>query len=186
MSIGGDDMSGRLLRSYRMVPDPSMTDSEFYHQQARELERVSRSGAKPNPNVGKVHVLENAMTRIGALCYIKEKSELQEKAAELFKATYESLYGAQPGIDMSNPIVDRTIIAHDAGMASRVDRADKMRKALDMLGRTAFNRVVASVCMGISFRHLHWRKRKEEVQALLDSLDAIAVIWKLGRKSDGA
>lgn len=160
------------IKSHRMVQDPSMSDAEYYHQRS----------IKTGPNVGKVLVEENPMSRIGALCYISHRAAVQEKAAEMFKAMYESLYGAQPAVDLANPIVDRTIIAHDSGMAARVDRSHRMDQALKTLGRTAFNRIVASVCMGISFRDYHWRKRKEEVQALLDSLDTLAEIWHLGRK----
>lgn len=149
-----------------------MSDAEYYHQRS----------IKPGPNVGKVLVEENPMSRIGALCYIGHRSAMQERAAEMFKALYESLYGAQPAMDLANPVVDRTIVAHDAGMASRVDRSDQMDKALKALGRASFNRIVASVCMGISFRDYHWRKRKEEVQALLDSLDDLASVWDLKTK----
>ena len=78
----------------RLVPDPLMTDSEFLHQ---------RQSNPTKPNIGRVWVQENAITRIGALCFIRRRLHHHEMAAERFKGIYESCYGSgTPAVDPSN------------------------------------------------------------------------------------
>jgi len=173
-------MSARLTP--RMVPDPSMTDAEFYHQQGREIDRVSRTGAKPNPNVGKVHVMENAMTRIGGLARIASRLDHHEKAAERFKAGYEALYGAgSPASDPSRVQVDTSKTAHDSGMAAKMDRHREIGDILDALGRDQGRLLVGVVVLCEPIKHFsrsdHSRDRKVTTGDLLMILDSLAVRW---------
>lgn len=162
----------------RMVPDPSMTDSEYLHQRR----------TRPNsPNVGRVQVMGNAMTRIGALCYIERASETQKSAAACFKSDYEALYGSgMPAVDAGRIQVDHSKMAHDTGMAARLDKWAKVQLAIQDLGMKDSNRVIAVVVLCIPVKDLltkdHWRAKKQETDALLASLDEIAPLWGLATK----
>jgi hypothetical protein len=169
-----------------------MTAAEFYHQQSTEFERANRARSKPNLNVGKVWVEENAMTRIGALCFIRKpkREDHHERAAERFKDAYEALYGSGvPALDNSRPVVDRSPVAHDSGMAAKLDRGNDMIALVSgfplhnikaILSPEAVDRLVACVVLGIPCGEgRHWRDREKAIDALLGDLDALCVHWQL-------
>lgn len=170
----------RIIQN-RRVPDPMMTDAEFLHRMSEEIERAERSSRKPDPYVGKVWVTENAMTRIGALCFIRDRQDHHERAAEVFKSTYEARYGeGNPAIDASRVRVDTSIMAHDSGMAAKLDRTWRIEQVKGKLGKEAFDRLVAVIVLGIPCGEgLHWRSRKAAIAALLDDLGSLSTIWRL-------
>jgi hypothetical protein len=126
----------RPAPSPREVDNPSYTDGLYYADTA----------ARRSQNA-KVTVLENTVTRIGGLAHVKPgnpKDDVEqlnrryahhERVAAFFKAGYEGLFGSGvPALDNSRPVVDRSIVAHDSGMAAKIDRGDRVIKALAYLG----------------------------------------------------
>jgi hypothetical protein len=160
----------RQVLQNRRVQDPSLTDANYY------AARAARPG---DPHLGKVWVQENAMERIGALCFIRRRLAHHEQAAERFKTLYEARYGSgNPAMDPSRVQVDTSPIAHDSGMAAKIDRTKDIRDAEDALGKPMFDRIVACVVLGIpAGKGHHWRKRAVHVGALLDALDSLSTIW---------
>lgn len=188
-------MGSKLHVSNRMVPDPSMSDAEFLHQQTLERERADRAGTKPNLNVGKVWASENAMTRIGALAFIRppRRQDHHEKAAERFKTGYEAMFGSgTPALDNSRPVVDTSPIAHDSGMAGKIDRGYDMRRLIyglngkpPILSQAETDILVATLVLCIpAGRGLSSRPRQRSVDSLLAALDSLSNFW--GYKSRAA
>lgn len=168
---------GRLTQS-RLVPDPSMTDSEYYAQ---------RSANPTKPNIGRVWVEERPVTRIGALAFIRKRLHHHEIAAERFKSDYEALFGSGvPALDNARPVVDRSPVAHDSGMAAKIDRGASLLAAMEFLGPIPRDRIIAAVVLAIpcddnaavlpsgepNRRHV-----KREVDALLEALDSLSSFW---------
>lgn len=158
------------VRQHRQVPDPSMSDAEYLHQ---------RSIAPHKPDIGKVWVQENPVTRIGALVFIRQRSKHHERAAEAFKNDYEALYGSgSPGIDPSRQQVDTSTIGDDKGMVARLDRGKRLGDARELLGKDGFDALVACIVLGIpAGEGEHWRQRKDNVAAVLEALTRLAVAW---------
>ena len=169
-----------------MVPDPSMSDAEFLHQRRREQDRAERLGVLPRLDIGKVRVDENAMARIGGLCFIRRRLPYQEMVAEDFKTFYEALYGTQGGgMDPSREPVDTSPIAHDSGMAAKIDRSRKIRDLERDLPKSDFRELVRVIVLGApAGEGLSWRRRQKAVDDLLRILDTVAALW--GRKSKAA
>jgi hypothetical protein len=155
---------------HRLIHDPSMTDSEFYAQQRDNPTK---------PNIGKHYATENAMTRIGALCFIRRRLHHHEIAAERFKNLYEARYGVgSPALDASRVQVDTSPIAHDAGMAGKIDRTNAIREAETFLGKDTFDRLVACLVLGIPAGDgMRWRQRMTSVGEVLDALDSLSTHW---------
>lgn len=164
--------------SSRLVPDPMMTDAEYYAQRA----------ANPTkPTIGRVWVDENPITRIGALAFIRRRLHHHEIVAERFKTDYEALFGSGvPALDNSRPVVDRSPIAHDSGMAAKIDRGASLLAAMDYLGPEIRDKVIACVVLAIPCEdgatilpsgEPNRRHVKREVDALLDALDALSAFW---------
>lgn len=181
-------MKGRqLFITTRLVPDPSMTDAEFLHQQAREMERANVATTRPNLNVGKVYVDENIMARIGALCFIRRRLPHHERAAEEFKSLYEARYGGSaPALDPSRVQVDTSPIAHDSGMAAKIDRTAKLEHAMLELKKPALDRLVACVILGIKCEdqantmpsgQANQRHVSQCVADMLDALEDLCEMW---------
>jgi len=171
---------GREIRN-RLVPDPSMTDSEYLHQKNREHDRAEAAGEEPRLTIGKVWVQENAITRIGALVFIRRREPHHELAAERFKGLYEARYGAgNPSMDPGRIQVDTSPIAHDSGMAGKLDRTWQLDLAKNEMGKEAFDRLVAVLVLEIpAGEGMSSRPRQRCIDRLLSDLDALAGIWKL-------
>jgi hypothetical protein len=167
----------------RLVPDPSMTDSEFLYQKA----------ANPTkPNIGKVWVATNMPTLIGGLAYIRRALDHHKRAAEWFKNAYEGLYGGvAPAIDAGKVRVDTSIMAHDNGMVARLDQARDLRELFGtntepgLMRKEALDRIVATVVLGIPCDDFadempsgqkNQRQVAEAVDLLLKALDELAEI----------
>lgn len=166
----------------RMVPDPSMSDAEFYHQQRQEMERANKSFRKPNLNIGKVEADVNLTTLIGGLAHIKRREDHHERAAARLLSDYTHAYGSAGGaVDASRVQVDTSIVAHDSGMAAMVDRNREIKSALDSLKKEEADAVVAIVVLGLPVSDVapspHWRATKATTSTLLRALDKLAVRW---------
>lgn len=184
---------GRITNS-RLVPDPMMTDAEFLHKQGIERERAQRLGVKPDLNVGKAWATENSVTRLGALCFIRppRRQPHHEHAAERFKSMYEALYGVgSPALDASRVVVDTSPIAHDSGMAGKIDRSGQLR-AVEAHDKAMFNRLVALLVLCIpvseyapkaSSGRTNDRRVKQLVSEALDDLDRLSELWGLQRRA---
>lgn len=175
---------GRHIQN-RLVPDPSMTDAEFLHQKNLERERAETLGVDPKLSIGKVWVTENAIERMGALCFIRRREHHHEAAAEQFKALYEARYGTgNPALDTSRVIVDSSPIAHDSGMAAKIDRTWRLAQAESELGKAAFNRLVALLVLCIpAGEGLTSRPRQRSVDAVLFDLDRLSAVWGLAKRA---
>ncbi len=178
---------GQDVISNRLVPDPSMSDSEYIHQ---------RASNPTKPNIGKVYVATNMTTLIGGLALVRRALDHHKRAAEWFKTAYESLYGGgmSPALDMAKVRVDTSIMAHDNGEMARVDRGraltdmimgrrDGGRVIPPQLSREESDRIIASVVLGIPCGDMvdvlpsgrkNRRQEAREVDALLDALDHVA------------
>lgn len=162
----------RTLLERVLLDDPMMTDAELVYQRAR----------KPgDPKVGKSPVDRNLLTTIGGLAMVRRRLRHHEKAAEWFKSAYEAAYGSVgSGVDLEAVRVDRSIIAHDAGMANRIDRAREMYAVVKDLGGAISEPVrllTAVVVFGCSVSEVAGqgaRPRERVTQALLDALDRVA------------
>lgn len=174
---------GREIRN-RLVPDPSMTDSEYLHQKNLERERAEATGKEPRLTIGKVWVEENAITRIGALVFIRRREAHHELAAERFKSLYEARYGAgNPSMDPGRIQVDTSPIAHDSGMAAKLDNTWQLDVARATMGKEAFDRLVALLVLEIPVGNgLTSRPRQRSIDRVLADLDALSGIWKLSAR----
>lgn len=170
----------RIVIEERVVDDPMITDAELAYQRRKNPDRI----------VGKVSVTGNAMSRIGALCFVRSREVHHELAAERFKLLYEGLYGSgMPAIDAGRIQVDHTIVASDGGMARRIDKASDIRNVFDALGpRVDF--VVATVVLGspivdqvdvLPSGYTNRRQARKTEAALLDALEEIARLWGIDR-----
>jgi len=172
-----------------------ITDAEYLYRKRQEAERAEKTGRLPNLDVGKVWVEENGLSRIGALTYIRRRQPHHERAAERFKNEYERLYGAgNPAMDPSRIQVDTSPIAHDSGMAARVDRGRSILEVIYGIPATAeragvpavlsprsAQRVIASIvleepCQSMAVSDSR-KDRDEAVELLLADLDTLAVFW---------
>lgn len=174
---------GREIRN-RLVPDPSMTDSEYLHQKNLERERAEAKGTEPRLTIGKVWVEENAITRIGALVFIRRREAHHELAAERFKGLYEARYGAgNPIMDPGRIQVDTSPVAHDSGMAAKLDRTWQLDLAKSEMGKEAFDRLVAVLVLEIPAGEGQTsRPRQRCIDRVLSDLDTLSGIWKLSAK----
>ncbi len=181
-------MSGRnTFMQTREVDNPSLTNGLAYSEQR-------------NAHL-KVRVDENAMTRIGALCFVRKREPHHERTAELFKNLYEARYGVgTPAMDASREPVDRSIVAHDSGMAAKIDRTNKLQALLygfpsrnegergipPQITKEQGDRLIAALVLGISCADQADTMRSGQpnqrqvgkcVDDLLDVLDTVATIW---------
>lgn len=157
----------RAVLLERLVDNPSLTDGLAYSETA--------------PRHLKQKVTENAITRIGALCYVRRREPHHEKAAEKFKSDYEAIYGSGGGaVDPSREPVDTSIIAHDSGMASRIDRNRSVRAAIEFLGKDKADIIIACVVLSVAPGEGYgWRVRDKRIDLLLSALDELAELYHL-------
>lgn len=173
---------GRLINR-RIVDNPLYTDGLKYASEAVKPRRgsVVFTTERPKQEMAKVHVEENIIARIGALCFIRKREAHHEYAGQLFKTLYEARYGAgNPAMDPGRIQVDTSPTAHDSGMVDRLHRTYKIREAEVGLGQQAFGRLVGLLVLEIpAGEGLHWRYRSAMVETVLRDLDDLCVVWKL-------
>jgi hypothetical protein len=173
-----------IVLEQRKVDDPLMTNAELIHRRARAQNRL----------VGKVSVTGNAMTRIGALCFVRRRLGHHDRAAERFKNLYEGLYGSGlSGVDAGRVLVDSSIVAHDTGIAARIDRGAALGELIlgrrgqpPVLSADERNRIIACVVLGARCEDAadimpsgerNRRQVARQVDDLLDALDHLADHW---------
>ena len=161
---------GPIVLHNRLVQDPSMSDAEFLYQKTKHPNR---------PNVGKVYVQENAIDRIGALCFVRRRLQHHEMAAERFKTLYEARYSAGTrSVDPGRVQVDTSPIAHDSGMAAKLDKTRALRAVKDHLGDTMYHELVRVVVLGSPVGGgLTSRPAQRAADDLLAILDILAELW---------
>ena len=157
----------------REVANPMLTDGLAYSGQRNAHMRVT--------------VEENAMTRIGALVFIRKREDYHERAAEEFKSLYEARYGGQGGaMDPGRVQVDTSPIAHDSGMAAKIDRTVKLEMAIKAMDKPALNRLIACLILGVSCEdqvptlpsgRANQRQSGKCVEETLAALDHLATMW---------
>lgn len=162
-----------MYRTTREVENPLITDGLAYSGQRNAHLRVT--------------VEENAMTRIGALVFIRRREKHHERAAEEFKSLYEARYGGQGGaMDPSRVQVDTSPIAHDSGMAGKIDRTVKLEMAIQALPKPSLDRLVACLILGVTCEDqsdtmpsgkANMRQAGRCVDETLDALDTLSTIW---------
>jgi hypothetical protein len=168
-------MRAKQFLNERTVDNPMLTDGLAYSGQRNVHYRIK--------------VTENAITRIGALCYIKRREPYHEQAAERFKSGYEALFGSgTPALDNSRPVVDTSPQAHDSGMAAKIDRGYDMRALVwgfgpdrpAILSKKHIDRLVAALVLCIPpGQGLSSRPRQRAVDELLEAMDSLSNYWGL-------
>lgn len=171
-----------LTLEERVVDNPSYTDGLYYADASTVRDQRLRHT-----------VTGNAMTRIGALCFIRARQPHHEQAAARFKSLYESLLGSgAPAVDPERQPVDTSPTAHDNGMAARVDGYAELRSVETSIGKVAFNRIVASIVLGVTCEEMadkvpSGQPNKRQVAVLvgklLDALDQVAAHFKLATEA---
>jgi hypothetical protein len=167
----------------RLVDNPSYTDGLYYGDSEQIRDRNMR-----------VVVSENAMTRIGAFSYIKARHRLphHERVAERFKSEYEALFGSGvPALDNSRPVVDRSPVAHDSGMAAKIDGGASIKAAMAFLGAVDRDKLIAWLVLCAPLHELADRmpkgsRNQRQVAGLvadrLAVLDRLALHWSYGSR----
>ncbi len=167
----------------RRVDNPSYTDGLYYGDSEQVRDRNMH-----------VVVTENAMTRLGAFCHVKARNRLphHERTAERFKSEYEALFGSGvPALDNSRPVVDRSPVAHDSGMAAKVDRGRDIIAVLAYLGKSDADLMIdwLVLCTPASeYADMmpsgvrNQRQISEYVAMRLAVLDRLAVHWNYGSR----
>lgn len=162
-----------MFRTTREVDNPLLTDGLAYSGQRNAHMRVT--------------VEENAMTRIGALVFIRKREDHHERAAAEFKSLYEARYGGQGGaMDPSRVQVDTSPIAHDSGMAAKIDRTVKLEMAMKAMDKDSLDRLVACLILGVTCEDqsdtlpsgkANMRQSGRCVDETLAALDALSTMW---------
>ena len=172
----------------RRVENPSYVDGLYYADtdQARKHNMF-------------VVVQANASVRLGAMCYVRaakptDKPDLpnrryphHERTAERFKSEYEALFGAGvPALDNSRPVVDRSPVAHDSGMAAKIDRAASIKAAMAFLGAADRDKLIAWLVLCMPLDDLadtmpSGQRNQRQITALVTDrlavLDRLAMHW---------
>lgn len=165
---------GRIIGE-RWVPDPSMTDAEYYHH------RRTKSGR----NVGKVEARINMVELIGGLARI-DHTETQEAAAARFRLVYEraQIGGARATdyaktkVDTSGPVDD---MVEAVGAGARVEYSAAVQY-LGMIRSSLVERIVVHDLSISSVAGRGMRARRRVTVDLLSALDDLAVHFRLAGK----
>lgn len=158
-----------------LMDDPYRTPAQVAEDRAR----------RPNdPTVGKARVDRDLFAAIGGLVFIRSRRRHHEQAAEWVRTTYERVYGGQGGgIAAGDVKVDKSTLAHDSGMAARIDIGRELHTVFTALGPTARDMVIAVVVLGRPVTEMApvgpsgkpgGRARAKHVASLLDHLDRVA------------
>lgn len=164
----------------RLVPDPSMSDAEFYH-----LRRV-RGG----DGVGKVAVAVNLVELIGGLARIESRTVVQEEAAARYRKLWDSAQlGGARAVDYAKARVDTSGSSEEAvfeiGEAARREMA-RLRGELGAGASRLLDRVIIhdESLRAVAGKGARGRAR---VQCeLMDALDLVADHFRLGKPKRGA
>lgn len=150
---------------FRMVPDPSMSDAEYFHQRQE----------KPGPYVGKTTVQMNMMEVLGGFARFQNRTDAQEAAAKRFKALVEAAQiGAARAIDYRVTKVD---VSWSSGIAGEVglDALWAYKAARGYIGQERATLLERVIVHDVSMRRMFPGARAREraaatVRAALDDL----------------
>lgn len=158
-----------ILVDKRLVPDPSMSDAEYFHQR----------GAKSGPNVGKVSADMNLVTLLGGFARMSDRTEAQEAAAARFKSIVERAQIGGPravgyGVRVDTSPQDNLI---EVGADARRDYTAVVR----YLGLQRSSLLERVVVYDVPLRKIApgSRARKRAAQAVRDALDGLAKYFRL-------
>lgn len=159
--------------SHRLIPDPSMTDAEYFEQ------RRTKSG----PNVGKVHAAVNLGELIGGLARIDRRTDVHEEAAIRYRNLFDrAQIGGARAIDYAAAKVDTSgpseLAVFEVGAAAR-EAYSAVTLHLGMIRSGLIERIV---CHDMSISSMAGRRHRARVRLtndLLSSLDELAVYFKL-------
>lgn len=161
---------------FRLVPDPSMTDAEYFHQRQ----------AKSGPLVGKVTVAISMIELIGGLARIKDRSEAQEAAAAKYRLLHErAQIGGGRAIDYAAVKVDTSGQSGSASVEIGEDARRQYKDAVRYVGMTRSSLVERVVVYDQSISALAGkgsRARARATRDLLEALDDLAVHFRLASK----
>ncbi|NGP18895.1 hypothetical protein [Devosia aurantiaca] len=157
----------------RLVPDPSMTDAEYFHQ------RQTKAG----DNVGKTGAAISMIELIGGLARIKDRTEPQEAAAAKFRMLFDrSQIGGAKATDYTKQRVDTSGPQQDASAEYGDDARRQYRDAVQFLGllqSSLVERVVVHDQAISTVAGKSSRARTRVTRELLDALDRLAVHFGL-------
>lgn len=184
-------MTTTVLKASRKVENPDLTPAQAKAVWDAETDMAEAERRNPNIEVNLHWATENVLSRIGALGYIRRpRRQLHhEQAAERFKSLYEARYGSAGGaVDPSNEPVDTSAIAHDSGMAARLDATTELRKIEERLKghKAIYDRLIAQIVLGVPCSEycrttpsgqVNKRDEAKAVKWLLMTLELVAAIW---------
>jgi hypothetical protein len=162
---------------FEMLPDPHLTDAEYYHQRRERKD----SG---DPYVGMAPVAVDLRERLGGFAAFKKRTSAQEEAAARFRRIYDMAHrsGVQ-AIDYRNNKVDSSPFMSSAfaGESGMLDAADSYRHAVRMLGMLRSSLVERIVVHDIPMRKIATGSRARERAAaeLRAALEQLAVHFRL-------
>ena len=168
-------MSKAQFVEFRMVPDPSMSDAEYFHQ------RQVKSG----PNVGKVAVAMNMLEYVGGLARLKGASEMQIMAAAKYRLAYErAQIGGARAMDYAAVKVDTSGPSRDPLAGRAADALEAYKQAVRCLGIVRSSLVERVICHDQSLTHrgMGARTRARAKDDLFAALDELAEHFKLMTK----
>lgn len=168
-------MSKSEFVEFRMVPDPSMTDAEYFHQ------RQIKSG----PNVGKVAVATNMLEYVGGLARLKGASEIQIMAAAKYRQAFDrAQIGGARAMDYAAVKVDTSGPIGDPLAGRVVDALEAYKQAVRCLGMVRSSLVERVIChdQSLTHRSMGARARARAKNDLFNALDELAEHFKLATK----
>ena len=159
----------------RWVPDPGMSDAEYYHH------RRTKSG----PNVGKVEAKINMVELIGGLARL-ERSDTQEAAAARFRLVHErAQIGGARAIDYAAAKVDTSGPSDEMVEAVGAGARAEYSAAVRYLGMVRSSLVERVVVHDMSLGAVAGRSGAARARVrteLLAALDDLAVHFRLAAK----
>jgi len=159
----------------KMVPDPSMSDAEYFHQ------RQKKSG----PNIGKVSAKVNMSELIGGFARFDRRTEAQEAAAARYRGLHEraqigrarAVDYAAVKVDTSGPTENR---AGEIGQDARRRYADAVQ-FLGIVRSSLIERIVV-YDVPVSKIAKGSRERERLTREVFAALDDLAVHFGLAKK----
>lgn len=161
----------------QMLPDPSMTDAEYFHQRR----------TKPGPFVGKAPVAVNLIELVGGFARFEDRTEAQMAAAARYRLLWErSQIGGARAVDISAIRVDKSGPPEDIAFMIGEDARREYRAAVQCLGMIRSALVESVVVHDRPLRQIASgsRARARVGQELREALDDLAHHFARSRRGD--
>lgn len=165
----------KQIIEHRLIPDPSISDAEYYHQ------RQIKSG----PHVGKVSAPFNMLELIGGLARLKGASEMQIMAAAMYRKTFDrAQIGGARAVDYAAVKVDTSGPGGDPLAGRAVEALERYKRAVRHLGMVRSSLVERIVChdQNLTHRGMGARARENAKAELFEALDDLAFHFQLTNK----